>query len=170
MQTPNVFIAYAPRGPGLRCAVAYVRSTRCVYGWFTGPRDDLSIAASFFLLQDFYSNRPGRYEAVDQADLHSRWGLDEPRRHELARMQEAFAHEWLVYRDDARAAAQLQAYAEAELAAAEVNVRFERFAKFSTLQPNWTYYSPGFERSVLRHLAKRWPLDYARDLQEAAIL
>lgn len=170
MQTPNVFLAYAPRGPGLRCALAYLTSERDVYGWFTGPRHDASIASSFFLVEDFYTNRPTRYEAVDQAELHSAWSLDEARRHELAPMQDAFAREWLIYRDAARAPAELQAYAEAELAVSEVNVRFERLTKFSTLQPNWTYYSPRFERPVLRHLAKRWPLEYSFDLEPAISL
>ena len=167
MPTPNVFIAYAPRGAGLRCALAYLSAGRDVYGWFTGPRADSGIAAEFFLIDDFYSNRPARYEAVGTEWLHSRWSLDEARRHELAQMQEAFAHEWLVYRDDARAAAEAASYAKAELAVGEVNLRFERIAKLSTLQPNWTYYSPQFERSVLRHLAKRWPLEYRFDGEQA---
>ena len=161
MRTPNVFLAYAPRGAGLRCALAYLASERDVYGWFIGLRPDAAMASAFFLLEDFYSNRMTRYEAADEAQLHSAWSLDEVRRHELARMQEAFSREWLLYRDDARATAELQAYAEAELAAGEVNIRFERLAKFSTLQPNWTFYSPGFEQPVLRFLAKRWPLDYS---------
>jgi hypothetical protein len=166
MKTPNVFIAYAPRGAGLRCALAYLATERDIYGWYTGPREDTTFAAAFFVSGDFYINRPARYDAVETAELPSRWSLDEARRHELARMQEAFAREWLFYRDDPRAAAELEAYAEAELAAGEVNVRFERLAKLSTLQPNWTYYSPHFERSVLRHLAKRWPLEYRFDLVE----
>jgi nucleotide-binding universal stress UspA family protein len=112
----------------------------------------------------------GPLGAVDQADLHSAWSLDEARRHELARMQEAFAREWLFYRDDPRAAAELQAYAEAELAVGELNVRFERLARFSTLQPNWTWYSARFERPVLRHLARRWPLEYRFDFEPAATL
>jgi hypothetical protein len=168
VQTPNLFLAYAPRGPGLRGAVAYLASERDVYGWFTGPRHDTSLASVFFLIEDFHTNRPTRYEAVDQADLHSAWTLDEARRHEIARMQEAFLREWLFYRDDPRGAVELQAYAQAELALGEVNVRFERLAKFSTLQPNWTYFSPRFERPVLRHLAKRWPLAYAFDVEPAA--
>jgi hypothetical protein len=160
MRTPNLFLAYTPRGAGVRCAIAYLPSERDVYGWFTGPREDLTVASCFFLLEDLYTNLPTRYESVDQAELHSVWSLDEARRHELAQMQEAFASEWLVHRDDPRAAAELQAYAAAELAAGEVNVRFERLAKFSTLQPTWTFYSPHFERTVLRHLAKRWALEY----------
>jgi hypothetical protein len=167
MKTPNVFIAYAPRGAGLRCALAYLASARDVYGWYTGPRNDATFAAQYFVVEDFYTNRPARDAAVDHADLHSAWALDEARRHELARMQEAFAREWLVYRDDPRAAAELASYAKAELAAGEVNLRFERIAKLSTLQPNWTYYSPRVERAVLRHLAKRWPLEYRFDLEPA---
>ena len=166
MKTPNIFVAYAPRGAGLRCALAYLASGRDVYGWYTGPRDDASVAAQYFLIEDFYTNRPARDAAVDGGDLHSAWALDEARRHELARMQELFAREWLLYRGDARAAAELASYAKAELATGEVNLRFERIAKLSTLQPNWTYYSPGFERSVLRHLAKRWALEYRFDLEE----
>ena len=167
MQTPNIFIAYAPRGAGLRCALVYLGSTRDIYGWYTGPRADGSIAAEFFLIEDFYTNRPARDSSVDMAALHSGWALDEARRHELAQMQEAFAHEWLVYRDDPRAPAELEAYAEAELAAGELNLRFERLAKLSTLQPNWTFYSPQFERAVLRHLGKRWPLEYRLDFEPA---
>ena len=169
MKEPEVFLAYAPRGAGLRCAVAYLASERDVYGWFTGPRQDASVASCFFLLENFFENRPVRYEAVDHGALHSAWLLDEVRRHELARMQEAFAREWLFYRDDPRAAAELEAYTEAELATSDVNVRFERLAKFSTLQPNWTYYSPRFERPVLRHVAKRWPLEYRLHMELANV-
>lgn len=169
LQTPNVFVAYAPRGSGLRCALAYLASERDVYGWFAGPRDDTSIASCFFLLGELYTNQLTRYEAVDQSELHSAWSLDDERRHELARMQEAFAREWLFYRDDPRAATELQAYAEAELAAGEINVRFKRLAKLSTAQPNWSYYSPRFERPVLNYLAKRWPLEYRLDLERVAM-
>lgn len=167
MKTPRIFVAYAPRGAGLRCALAYLASERDVYGWFTGPREDGGLAAAFFLLESFHTNRPIRYETVDAAALHSRWSLDEARRHELAQMQDAVAHEWLVYPDDPRAAAEHAAYADAELAASEVNLRFERLARLSKLQPNWTYYSPGFERGVLRVLATRWPLEYRFDLAAA---
>jgi hypothetical protein len=168
MHTPNIFFAYAPRGAGLRCALAYLASGKDIHGWFAGPRDDGAQSSMFFLSENFYASGATRYDAVDQRDLHSPWALDEARRHELARMQEAFAREWLFYREDPGAAAELQAYREAELAAGgPVNLRFARLAKLSTLQPNWTYYSPHFERPVLTHLAKRWPLEYRFDLEPA---
>jgi hypothetical protein len=163
VRTPNVFLAYAPRGIGLRCALAYLAAGRDACGWFVGPRGDALTVSAFFLLEDFYSNRETRYESVEEAKLHSAWGLAEDRRHELARMQETVSREWLFFRDDPRAAAELRAYAEAELAAGEVNIRFERLAKLSTLQPNWTFYSAGFERPVLHLLAKHWPLEYRPD-------
>jgi hypothetical protein len=168
MHTPEIFIAYAPRGAGLRCAVACLGAERDVYGWYTGPRPDAAIASRCFLLEDYYTSRETRYESVDLADLHSAWSLEEARRHELARMQEAFAREWLFYRDAARAVTEQRAYEDAELAAGgAVNVRFERLAKFSRLQPVWTYYTPHFEQSVLRHLAKRWPLEFRPDYEPA---
>ena len=159
MRDPEVFLAYAPRGAGLRCALACLADGRDVYGWFTGLRDDGSRVSAYFLLSGFYLNAPTRYEAVDAADLHAEWSLDEDRRHQLAHMQDAFAREWLTSGD----AAEARAYAEAELALSEVNVRYARLAKFAKDQPNWTYYSPRFERAVLNALAKRWPLDYQPD-------
>jgi len=161
---PRVFLAYAPRGVGLRCAVAYLASHRDAYGWFAGARNS-GLASAYFVLEDFYTPRETRYIAADDADLHSRWIEDEARCHELARMQEAFRREWLAYRSDADAGKQLEAYAEAELAAGPLPIRFERLNKLSKLHPNWTYYSHDFERGVLTHLARHWPLDYGVDDQ-----
>ena len=166
MQTANIFLAYAPRGAGLRCALAYLTSGNDAYGWFTGPRHDTSVASCYFVLESLFTKAATGYDVVDAAHLHSAWSLGEERRHELARMQETFAREWLFYRDDPRAAAELEAYREAELAAGELNLRFERLAKLDTAQPNWTYYSPHFERTVLRHLAGRWPLEYRPHVDE----
>lgn len=94
MGQPKVFLAYAPRGIGLRCAVAYLASGADVYGWFVEPCEDTSVARRYFLIEN----------------LH---------------------------------AAELQAYAEAELAAGDVNVRFARLSRFDTTQPK-----------------SRWPLEY----------
>jgi hypothetical protein len=160
MGNPRVFIAYAPRGIGLRCALAYLSSERDVYGWFTGPNGANSIASLYFVLEDFYSTAETRYVAAQALDLHTGWILDEARCHELAKLQEAFAAEWLLGRNDTRAAAELAAYARDELATGQLNLRHSRLAKLSKQQPNWTYYSPDFERPVLTFLSRRWPLEY----------
>jgi hypothetical protein len=159
LRTPAIFLAYAPRGVGLRCLVAYLTWNRDAYGWFTGPREDGTLASEYFLLENFYSTGPMRYAASSPEDLHSGW-LDEARCHELARTQDAVAHEWLFHRDDPGAKAALEAYARDELAIGEVNIRHDRLGKLYKLHPNWTYYSTAFERPVLKCLAGRWPLEY----------
>jgi hypothetical protein len=158
MDTPRVFLAYSPRGAGLRVAVAYLPRGRDVCGWFTGPREDGTTASAYFLLESLYTKGEAAYAASD--DLFGGWLRDDALCHELARLQEAFRREWLFYRSDPGASAELDAYARDELAAGEVDIRHERLGRLSKLQPTWTFYSPGFERTVLRHLAKRWPLEY----------
>jgi hypothetical protein len=101
MRTPNVFLAYAPRGIGLRCALAYLAAGRDAYGWFLGPRADAATVSGYFVLEDFYSNRETRYESAEEASLHSAWGLAEDRRHEPARMQGTVSREWLFRRTSA---------------------------------------------------------------------
>ena len=158
LATPQVFLAYAPRGEGLRCALAYLANGNDVYGWYTGPNGPDSLASLYFVLEDYHSKHEPRYAAAEALDLHAGWLLDGKRCHELAELQEAFVAEWLFYRSDPRAAKEVEAYDRAQLALGEVNVRFEKLNKFSRLQPNWTHYSPGFEHGVLRVLGKRWPL------------
>ncbi len=160
---PQVFIAYAPRGEGLRCALGYFASGRDVYGWFTGPNGAASVASLYFVLEDFYSQNAPRYAAAQALELHAGWLLDEKRCHQLAELQEMFAAEWLFQRADAKAEREIEAYDRAQLALGEVNLRFERLNKLSKLQPTWSYYSPDFERGVLKALARRWPLEYGAD-------
>lgn len=153
MQTPNVFIAYEPRMLSLHCALAYLKSGDDAYGWFTGPRRDGTVASCYFLLERFYANAPDCYAAVDHADLHSAWLLDEARRHELARMQASFADEWLLNWEDPR----------------EVSLRAERLERLSRSHAVWTFYSPSFERPVLKHLARHWPLAYRLGAETALV-
>lgn len=158
MHNPRTFLCYAPRA-GLRCAVAYLGNERDAYGWFTGLVDGCPENA-YFVLEDFYTPREPRYVSVAAGDLHSKWTRDEAMCHELARLQDGFAGEWLFYSSDPRAAPEIERYAQAELAAGEVGVRFERLNHFSKDQPNWTCYSHDCERAVLKGLSRRWPLDY----------
>ena len=158
MQASRVFVAYAPRA-GLRCALVYLVRGHDAWGWFIGP-GEARWESAYFLLEDFYTARETRYIAVAESDLHSKWTRDEAMCHELARMQETFAREWLFYRDDPDAATDRAAYERGELALGEVNIRYERLNRLSKLQPNWTYYSHDFEHGVLKFLGTHWPLDY----------
>lgn len=158
MRNPRTFLCYAPRA-GLRCALVYLGGDRDAYGWFTGP-GEAHLESAYFLLEDYYTPRETRYTAIAEGDLHSKWTRDEAMCHELAQLEEAFVREWLFYRDDPHAAAQLERYAASELALGDVNVRFEQLNRFSKAQADWTYYSPEFEHGILKYLGKHWPLDY----------
>lgn len=158
MRNPQTFLCYAPRA-GLRCALVYLAGDRNAYGWFTGP-GEARLESAYFLLEDYYTSRETRYQAVADGDLHSKWTSDEAMCHELAQLQEAFRREWLFYRADPHAAAQLDHYAQSELAIGDVNVKFELLNRFSKAQADWTHYSHDFEHGVLKFLGKHWPLDY----------
>jgi hypothetical protein len=134
MRTPHVFIAGGENRLG--CAVAYLESEGDAYGWYVGRRHDGTYARAYFLIDDLFANAPAAYEAVD--DPHADWSLDEPRRHELAAMQEVFAREWLAFGEGV------------------VGMRPGQHGKLA----GGTFYSPNFEAVVLRHLSKHWPLEY----------
>ncbi len=167
MDIPRIFLAYAPRA-GLRCAVAYVAGPNDAYGWYIGRgRSSARYQSAYFVLEDFYTARETRFIAVPDSQLHAKWTLDEARCHELATVQERFTREWLLVGTGPHAALDLACYREAELATSEVNVRFKRLNRFSRLQPNWTFYSQGFEHQVLECLARHWKLDYEPVAAEA---
>jgi hypothetical protein len=83
--------------------------------------------------------------------------------HELDRLQDAFAREWLLYADDPAHAEEAALLTERELPVLAVNVRPRKLAKLVTGQPVWTYSSPGTDAHVIRFLAKRWRIDYTPD-------
>lgn len=178
MRKHEAFLAYTPYGVGLRAAIMYLKTERDVYGWFTGPQDGQSVSA-YFLLDAFYTVSGPRFYATEGTDLYAGWTYDYAARpakrlaarqllddalcHELDRAQSAFATEWLFYRDAPGAEGDMQAYAEAELALGETNIRYHRLARLSHTHVTWTYYSPRFEHAVLTFLSRHWPLDYRED-------
>ena len=174
MIEPHVYLAYAPRGPGIMCALMYFESGRNVYGWYVGAIG-ATFPAQFFVLDDYYSaHKICLYLSVED-DVYGPWirreaAIDVPigapapvpeeLTHDLERLQDAFIHEWLFYPDDAHAAQQANAYAKRELAVQPVNIRPERLNKLDTDASVWTYASKGCNVDVVRTLSKRWPLDY----------
>ena len=159
MHTPEIFIAFAPRGGGLRCAVAYIAAGDDVIGWYAG-RTGAGVESAYFLLENYHSRAPLRFASVREGALHSGW-IDDDAAHALAALQEAFVNEWLFYADEVGAELQLAAYRERGLHAGDMNVRVDKLARFSRAQPNWTFYSRGFEHGVLDALSKRWALDFS---------
>ncbi len=159
MRTPCIFLCYSPRGPGLRCALAYVPAGHDARGWFTGPGDG-RLHSAYFVLEGYYTSHRPSYREVADDDLHSRWTEDEAMCHELARLQDAFVNEWLFYPGEPGAAIHLAGYARDEIAVGEVAIRHERLARLDKDQPNWVYYSPECEEGVIKAVSRYWPLDY----------
>ena len=155
---PQAFLAYAPEGPGLRCAMFYFAAGDDLWGWFTGPRGPL-LVADYFRVAGFHALREPRYSAVDIAGLGA-WSDEPSMCRELSRLQSEFAREWLFYRSAREAPVELAHYHARGFATGEVNVRFPRLHRLARMQADWTYCSSGFESAVLRWLAYRWPLDY----------
>jgi hypothetical protein len=177
MIEPHVYLAYAPRGPGVMCALLYFEVKRSVYGWYVGSSQG-EFPAQFFVLEDYYSAQKTRLYLSVESDVYSDWiqrevavdvpigspaPVPEELTHELERMQDAFIHEWLFYADDPKSAAQANMYASRELSVQPVNIRANRINKLDAGAAVWTYASPGCNLNMVRTLSKRWSLDYALD-------
>lgn len=174
MAIPQSFIAFAPFGVGVLCALFYFERGAHVYGWWIGARDS-DYHSAYFKLEDYFSAGPTRFYASEGTDLYGGWkwlyaarprALDKPlpveeeAARELDRLQGRFAAEWLFYEDDEQIASETAAYHRMELAVRHVNIRANRLARLDRSQPVWLYRSRGFDRGVLEYLARYWPLDY----------
>ena len=54
------FLAYAPRGAGLLCAVTYVSGEPDIVGWFVGAKGPLYPSA-YFRVENFFSAEQKRF-------------------------------------------------------------------------------------------------------------
>src|ERR1035437_9740524 len=77
MREPFANLAYAPRGPGLLYAVLLFAVEKYVYGWYTRPQA-ATIAAGFFMLQDFYSRDDTVLYRCVQDDVYDGWVIMKP--------------------------------------------------------------------------------------------
>lgn len=177
MMQPECFIAYAPRGGGLLCAVTCIADGDDVAGWFIGLKD-YGYPAAYFKIENFFSPGDKRFLATAGSDIYGGWcfnyaksnpGIDPPAPvddglcHRLDLLEDGFAAEWLVFSVDGRFAAEEAAYAADDLAAGGVLVHHAKLAKFDRGKPVWTFYSHGFNDEVLNYMAPRWPLDYGTE-------
>jgi len=177
MTQSECFLAYAPRGGGLLCALTYFPLDDDVAGWFVGLKD-YAYPSAYFRIERFFSVDDKRFYATRGSDIYGGWSfdyaktepeLDPPLRaddvlcHRLDKLEDAFAAEWLVFRDDPRFAAEEAAYAAEDLPTNDVVVHHARLAKFDRDKPVWTHYSRGFNDKVLAYIAPRWLLDHGKE-------
>ena len=177
MIEPHVYLAFAPRGPGVMCALLYVEVKDSVYGWYVGAHG-AEFVSQFFILEDYYSQAKTRLYLSVEDDVYGPWiqreaaldipigrpaPLPEELTHELERAQDAFIHEWLFYAEEVAVAVHASAYAAHDLPVQAVNIRADRLNKLDAGDVVWTYASPGCNLNMVRALSKRWPLDYVLD-------
>jgi len=174
---PEAYIAYAPRGPGLECAVTYFVQGDDVYGWWIGFKD-YAYPSAFFKLERFFADADTIFYSTDGSDVYGGWRyqysrdhpklekpvpIDDEVCHKLDQLQDAFANEWLWLKGDADSAEESAAYARDELAVEDVNLKHRRLGKLKKDAPVWTYESHGLNLDILEYLSTRWPLDYGKE-------
>lgn len=174
---PEAYIAYAPRGLGLECAVTYFVQGEDVYGWWIGFKD-YAYPSAFFKLERFFADADTVFHATQGSDVYGGWryrfsrsdprleepiGIDDDLCHKLDELQDAFAREWLWFKSDPASAEEATAYVQAELAVEEVNLKHRRLGKLKKDAPVWTYESHGLNLDILDYLATHWPLEYGRE-------
>jgi hypothetical protein len=173
---PQHYIAYAPRGPGLECAVVYFTEAEHVYGWWIGFKD-YQYPCAFFMLEHFFTARDRAFYATEGSDIYGGWRylhscreprLDTPIRvddaicHKLDRLQDAFVNQWLWFRGDSGSEAEAAAYEQAELAVQDVNLQCRHLSRLHKDAPVWTDESHDLNLDVLDYLAACWSLDYGK--------
>lgn len=170
---PRYFVAFAPYGVGVLCALFYFETCSDVYGWWIGARDS-EYESAYFKLEDYFTTRPTRVYATEGNDLYGGWRflysapqimLDKPLPvdsdivHELDRVQNMFVTEWLFF-DDSPAALERESYDKMRFPVRYVNIRFAGINRMDRHEPVWLYRSRDLASGVLDSLAQHWPLDY----------
>lgn len=178
MIEPSIHIAFAPRGAGLLCALCWFADQEHVYGWFTGACDH-EFPASYFMLEHYYSPDRTKCYLSEDDDVRGQWNvvvdrtttlIDRPipvpeaTCHQLDRLQDAFAHEWLFYDAEPGHDREANALRARELAVLPVNIRPDRLNKLIVGAPVWAYTSPNADEHVPHFLARHWRLDYAPEV------
>ena len=170
---PQTFVAYAPWGVGLLCAVVYRAREHDVCGWWVGAVGS-EYQTAFFKLENYYARYENAFYATRGGDLYGGWVydydaepplLDKPVRvddalcHDLEHVQYVFAREWLTFPGDPAAEAELARYRAAELAHQGINIRFDRLNHLDKSQPTWAHLSAQLDVNIISRLMRDWPLD-----------
>ncbi|MFN0305640.1 MAG: hypothetical protein ACKVQU_35400 [Burkholderiales bacterium] len=177
MIEPQTFLLYAPRGPGIMCALLYFVIHRDIVGWYTGSCDG-EFPARYFMLEHYFDPADTRFLVSSQNDVRSAWlwrsessespvtgcPVPEAVRHDLDHAQNAFVREWLFYPDDPDAAEDIKAYANRELSVQPVNIRAHKLNKLHTGAALWRYASHNFDSNVLDFIMEYWTLDHRAGL------
>lgn len=163
---PKIYIRYLPNRPGSVWALFYIESDADLYGWCTeaaGPR----FSASFFMIENFYTNRTTCLYRSVQDDVYGEWLEDAPRvmegircpvpepvRHELERIQSNFVEEWLFFATDPIVDTEFDAYRTHGFPIQAVNVKSRRLNRLDKASRYWVHNTPHMDLHVVEFLQK----------------
>lgn len=142
-----------------------------MYGWYShAEKSDFS--AAFFMLENFYVDRPSTLYRSVEDDVYGPWTSDssssgteircplpEPVRHELERIQSHFVDEWLFFENDPSALQELLAYARHRLLIHTVNVKSRKLNRLEKNNPNWEHKTPGIDSNLMDFVQKYWRIN-----------
>lgn len=172
--TPETLLAYAPRGPGVMCAMFYFVDGDDVYGWWIGAQDG-DYPPAYFMLEYFYADADTRFFASAGNDLYGGWtreytekpaaladaiAVDRDVCHRLEQAQAAFAQEWLYFADEPGTERERAAFEADGLPVMPVNIKHRKLHRLDVHAAVWTHISPNADLHVIEYLRERWPLDY----------
>lgn len=159
------------------CAVVCIETGNDVHGWWIGYQDG-GFTPAFFRLENFFSTLPTSFLATEGSDLYGGWKTDystgkpkpvdpplpveEAMIHDLERLQDEFAAEWLFFEDAEGTSGEVDAYHGHDLPVLGVNIKSRKLNKLDKNDVVWTYCSGDFDREILDYLTARWPLEYGK--------
>lgn len=165
---PKTQIRYLPDEPSSVAMLFYVESGVDVYGWYSHAEKD-NFSAAFFMLENFYIDRPSAlYRSIEDdvygpwlsdcppSDIEIRCPLPEPVRHELERLQSNFADDWLFFENDPAVAQEFLAYGNHRLVIHAVNVKSKKLNRLEKNKGDWEYKSQGMDLNLMDFIQKHW--------------
>ena len=175
MMQPKIYIAATTGSSGTTTAVLYLELESDVFGWFLEANEH-QVAAGFFMLEDFYAQRPAVLYRSLADDVYGHWIRDHPPGddrvrcplpesvlHELERLQSKLVNDWLFFENEPGSAMEFAAYGQHAVVRRAVNIRSRKLSRLVRGNSGWHHWTPGFDQNVLDHLQKyarleRWVL------------
>lgn len=168
---PKINIHYTIGQLGSVAALFYIASEADVYGWHIHAQGHY-FSASFFMIENFYTNRSTLLYRSLEDDVYGPWITDfppadneircplpEPVRHELERIESKFVEEWLFFENDPGSAPELAAYKSQRLPIHAVNVKSRKINRLEKKKVDWGHSTPDIDANILDFLQKYWRND-----------
>ncbi|HJW57851.1 MAG TPA: hypothetical protein VJ577_21525 [Burkholderiaceae bacterium] len=163
---PKISLSYSQEDPYFVTAMFHVEAHKDLYGWYMKAQGQ-NLSAAFFMLENFYVNRPPVLYRSIEDDVHAPWMIDYPQAkgeircpipesisHELERIQSIFVQEWLFFPTDPDIATEIAAYRAHGLSVQIANIKFRKLCRFDKENEYWVHATPGIDSNITQFLEK----------------